>query len=124
MNIIDRTKFEILDSNIPAYSDLVKYKTWRIGVVNYSEKISIERKPLKIERHKESDEVFILVTGEAILYIGKEQEMIMLERGKLYNVKKDTWHAITLSTRAKIFVVENSDTNSENTEYIFFEDKK
>jgi hypothetical protein len=40
-----------------------------------------------------------------------------MEPGKLYNVKRGSWHTILLSPDASILLVENRDTGIGNTDY-------
>lgn len=40
-----------------------------------------------------------------------------MELGKLYNVKQNAWHTIFMSEDANVLIVENRDTNEENSEY-------
>ena len=77
----------------------------------------------RIERHIETDEVFVLLEGEATLIIGKELTKIPMCRHKVYNVPKAVWHHITVNEGARVLIVENQDTCRENTEYIYFEEK-
>ena len=41
-------------------------------------------------------------------------------KGKIYNVKKASWHALSMSKDAKVLIVENDDTTRENSEYYYF----
>ena len=70
-----------------------------------------------LERHHLTDAVFVLLAGSASLVIGLEKAETHMEQGKLYNVKKGTWHALLMSEDAKVVIVENHDTCRENTEY-------
>jgi hypothetical protein len=40
----------------------------------------------------------------------------MMERGKIYNVKRNAWHTILLSRDASVLLVENRDTGKHNSE--------
>lgn len=74
-----------------------------------------------LERHNQTDEAFILVKGEATLYIADKEINVTeykMERGALYNVPKGEWHHIVVSRDALVAVVENSDTSSENSDYL------
>lgn len=71
-----------------------------------------------IERHMETDEVFVLLKGKATLYIGEDREPVAMEINKLYNVTAGTWHNIVCDEDASVLVIENSDTDKTNTEYI------
>ncbi len=65
-----------------------------------------------------TDEVFVLLKGKATLYIGENREPAAMEINKLYNVTAGTWHNIVCDEEASVLVIENSDTNKANTEYI------
>lgn len=88
-----------------------EFEGWKIGMLKYSERFS-ELK--QMERHLETDEVFILLDGKATLYT--EDESCDMESGTVYNIAKGVWHHITVSRDALVLVVENSDTSKENTE--------
>jgi len=67
-----------------------------------------------MERHLLTDEVFVLLKGQATLYVEEEQET--MEPGVVYNFPKGAWHHIVVSPDAAVLVMENSDTSPENTE--------
>ena len=74
-----------------------------------------------MQRHNETDEVFVLLEGRCILFIGKGKETItsitavdMVPR-KLYNVRRGVWHSHTLNNEASVLIVENSDTTVKNS---------
>ena len=72
-----------------------------------------------VKRHTKTDEVFVLVKGEATLYTADGDEPLIptvLEKEKVYIVQKNTWHHVKVSEDGLLIVVENSDTTQENTE--------
>ncbi len=72
----------------------------------------------EMKRHSETDEIFTLISGIATLLIyedGKFEET-KLCKNEAVNVKKGTWHYLAVSEDALIFVCENADTSSENTD--------
>ena len=90
-----------------------------MGIINFCERLR-EENIAKVECHLETDEVFIPVMGKSVLYVGKSREhKIEMEIGKAYNVKKGMWHAVSMSEDAKVFIVENRGTGSENSKIIF-----
>ena len=91
--------------------------SWLVAIANAAERFTPEGLTY-IERHMETDEVFVLLEGEVTLYIGIERTPVKLERGKIYNVRRATWHAMTISPDGKVLIVENSDTCRENSEYM------
>ncbi len=97
-----------------------QFEGWLVGLLAYGEKFS---RFSMLERHNQTDEAFILVKGEATLYIADKEINVTeykMERGALYNVPKGEWHHIVVSRDALVAVVENSDTSSENSDYLTF----
>lgn len=95
-----------------------QYGAWRVGMLAYGEKFS---KFSMLERHNCTDEAFVLVKGEATLYVADEELSVSshkMEQGTVYNVKKGEWHHIVVSRDALAIVIENSDTTSENSDYL------
>lgn len=90
------------------------FEGWKVGLMRYSERFS---KANQFERHNGTDEVFALLSGQAVLHT--EEESVPMEKNKVYNIKKGVWHHVTLSRDATVLVIENSDTSKENTEKRF-----
>ena len=65
----------------------------------------------------ETDEVFVLIKGNASLFIGEDEERYDMETGKFYNVKKGAWHSMSMTENSIVLIVENDNTGLENTEY-------
>jgi ureidoglycolate hydrolase len=115
---------EELTHNGEGYKPLVDYSGWRVAILNHAERFDYRlSKQRKLERHNETDEVFVLLKGKAVLVIGGNGEtagnidFITMMPNVLYNVKKAVWHHIYVSTDASVLIVENSDTGKHNTEY-------
>lgn len=120
---IDEGLVEVRQYSGPGYKPLVDFGAWRVAALNYLE----ENKPHLInrfERHLETDEVFVLLLGQAVLLIGggdDEVERIFfqpMEMGKVYNIKARTWHSILMSLDASVLVIENQNTSTENSCYV------
>lgn len=90
---------------------MMQFEGWKIGFLRYSERFSEFK---QLERHLETDEAFVLLSGEATLYT--ENGSCKMEKCTLYNIPKGTWHHITVKPDATVMVVENSDTSKGNTE--------
>ena len=98
------------------FDTLHTFEDWKVAFITSGAQYG-ELKMLK--RHTKTDEVFVLVKGEATLYTADGDEPLQttgLEKEKLYVVGKNTWHHLKVSQDALIVVVENSDTTKENTE--------
>jgi len=111
---------EIKAYNGEGYKPVIDYESWRVAILNYCEELLPEN-ITKMQRHDESDEVFVLLKGEFILFIGEGRERIekieavQLEPLKLYNVKKGVWHTHSLSKDASVLIIENRNTNNSNS---------
>ena len=90
---------------------------WRIGLISGAEQFT-EESMTYMERHNLTDEVFLLLKGEAVLLIGAQKHPVQMEKGKAYNVEQGQWHNIILGEDAIVAVVENKNTGKENTEYM------
>jgi len=117
---IDERLLEVRAYTGPGYKPLVDFGAWRVAVLNYLEANQphlIDR----FERHMETDEVFVLLQGHAVLLIGEgddEVERVFfqpMEMGRVYNIKARTWHSAVLSKEVSLLVVENQDTGENNT---------
>ncbi len=102
---------EIFDYTGEDFKSIMKFGTWKIGLLRYSERFS---KYKVLERHNKTDEAFVLLKGCATLYV--ENCATKMEACKVYNVKKGEWHHIVVSPDATVLVVENSDTSADNTD--------
>ena len=83
---------------------------WKIGYLRYCERFS---KCAEMERHLETNEVFILLEGSATIYT--EDEICPMENHVLYSIRKGEWHHIVVSEDATVLVMENSNTSAANT---------
>lgn len=113
---------EIKEHHEDGFRPLTSYGGWRVGIANGCERL-LRENIKRLERHNETDEVFVLITGEATLYIGKEMTEYKMELGKVYNVKRGVWHAISMTMDAMVAIVENDDTGFHNSDLYYFEEK-
>ncbi len=116
---MNKQELVITEYNGNGYSPVDRFEKWRVAIINGCEALYDENKST-VERHLKTDEVFVPITGESILYIGENRVPYELEIGKVYNVKLGVWHTITMKDGAKVLIVENDDTGSENSEVIPF----
>ena len=113
---------EVSDYDKEGYSPVVDYGAWRVAVLNYSNDL-LPEKITAMQRHNETDEVFVLLSGRCILFIGDGDNKITdifaenMQPLKIYNVKKSVWHSHTLSRDAKLLIVENRDTTFDNSPF-------
>jgi hypothetical protein len=117
---IDETLLEIRSYQEEGYKPLIDYGEWRVAILRYIDELRPEELD-KMQRHDETDEVFVLLEGRCILFIGAGGESVSeiyaqdMEPLKLYNVKRSCWHTHTLSENATVLIVENRDTTEHNS---------
>ena len=109
----------VLDYEGKGYFSHFKYGTWRIAYLNYAPMFTKEGITY-LERHNETDEVFVLLEGTASLFMGEKDVETPMEKFRSYIVKKGAWHNIVVSEDAKVLIVENADTGKSNSEYLPF----
>ena len=110
---------EIFEYDGEGYNPTMNFESWRVAIANFGEHFDEERYNY-LERHLLTDEVFILLSGEARLVIGRDFSETAMQPGKTYNVKKGVYHALLMEKDAKVIIVENHNTCRENTEYYYF----
>jgi len=119
---MDERLLEIRQFSGKGYQPLIDFNTWRIAILRW-EGTFPPGNIKSMERHTQTDEVFVLLEGEALLILGGNGVGVdgiypqKLETCKMYNVKQNAWHTILLSKDVSILIVENCDTGVENTEY-------
>ena len=111
---------EISDYTGEGYRPLIDYGQWRVAILRYIDELLPENLG-KMQRHDETDEVFVLLNGRCLLFLGEGNESVEaihaqdMQPLKLYNVKRGAWHTHTLDEAATVLIVENRDTTSANS---------
>ena len=119
---MNKNLLEIRDYTGVGYRPVIDYGAWRVAILNYSDDL-IPENLTKMQRHNETDEVFVLLHGRCILFIGEGDEAVAsihaedMSLFKIYNVKKAAWHTHTLSKDAMVLIVENRDTTYDNSPF-------
>ena len=102
------------------YKPLVDFESWRVAMLNKNE-IEHPDGITTMQRHLETDEVFVLLTGTCVLFIAsngdtpKDLHGELMKPKKLYNVPKGYWHNHFMDDRTSVLIVENQDTNAANS---------
>jgi hypothetical protein len=111
---------EIHQSDRPGFQPLVDSSCWRVGQLSYVPDLAADQ-IVEFQRHNESDELFVLLAGECVLFLGEGEDTITgilaqkMEPFKFYNIKRRAWHGHALSPDARILIVENRDTSLANS---------
>jgi ureidoglycolate hydrolase len=118
---MDTALLDVLEAKARGYRPLVDFATWRVAVLGFEDDLRPDR-IRTMERHTETDEVFLLVTGQAVLLLAGNRsrpdgiEPVVMDSATVYNVRRGTWHGILVSRDAAVLLVENVDTGRRNTE--------
>ena len=117
---------EITEYDGPGFKPLVIHEGWRAALLN-DDPSKYRRDTLKqFERHNLTDEVFVLLQGRCTLLIGDgkgdgsvgEVTPVPMEPLKLYNVRRGVWHNLLGEEGMVLFVVENSNTSRDTSDFI------
>ena len=119
-------------------SDLIEYehegkecqrvyekKEWMIGIKNYKPENDISNIDC-LERHNETDELFVLLRGTCILLYALEDlindslelKAISMELDKVYNIPKGLWHNTITQQETKLILIEAASTSQQNSNVI------
>jgi ureidoglycolate hydrolase len=120
---------EIKEYNEPGYKPVIDYDQWRVAVLNYCDELLPENID-KMQKHNQTDEVFVLLKGECMLFMAEGDQEIeeihaqKMEPYKMYNIKRSVWHTHTLSKEAEVLIVENRNTGLDNSPEIELTEKE
>ncbi len=119
MKIFDDNELEIYEYEGEDYERTMNFGEWRVAFMNCSDmRFNIAR----YERHHFTDEVYVLLEGEATLMVGDDRKLYKMEKNKIYNIKKGIWHGSAQTRDSKLLIVENQNTTKENTDFIYFDE--
>lgn len=102
------------------YQAMIDFNQWRVAILRYIDELEVQNLN-KMQRHDETDEVFVLLEGACTLFFAQpgekiqEIEVIEMEPKKLYNVKQGVWHTHTLEQGTTVLIIENRNTNDVNS---------
>ncbi len=117
---VSETLLEIREYSGGGYRPLVDYGEWRVAILRCEDEL-LPHNIREMQRHDETDEVFVLLSGRCILFLGEGDDDVTtihaqdMQPLKLYNVKNACWHSHALSEDATVLVVENRDTTVHNS---------
>ncbi len=116
-DIHDRFGIEVFQWEDQGYKPLVFSHDWQVALLNWEPIFDLQNAK-EIERHTQTDEVFVLWRGRAVLFVSTPQGLKVEDMipGVIYNVRKGTWHNLLSTRDASIIIVENRDTHLYDTE--------
>lgn len=117
---MNKEYIEISSYEGEGYKPMIDYNSWRVAILRYCEELEIQN--LKtMQKHNETDEVFVLLEGNCTLFVGGNGDSIhdidgiVMKPMQLYNVKKGVWHTHTLDKKGTVLIVENKETSDMNS---------
>ncbi len=111
---------EIIDFPPEDYMPLKDYEQWRVAVLKACYNTCLPQIRW-MQKHMETDEVFVLLQGSCTLLLGGcarvpgTVELIPMKRHSLYVVKKGFWHNHVLDEEGEVLIVENRNTSDANS---------
>jgi ureidoglycolate hydrolase len=104
------------------YHPFIIREGWQVAQLNYMPEQHMDNIN-KLDIHHLTDEVFILLEGNAVLIaanINKDEvkfEATLLQPNVTYNIPKKTWHNIAMQEGCKIIIVEKSGTHIDDYKF-------
>jgi len=107
------------------YEKLFHHQNWRVAILNYIEELEVEKLNY-VEAHDLTDEVFVLLSGTCHMFFAEVESMrikdiscISLETNKVYKIPMGVYHTHTLSSDAKLLIVEEESTCYDNSPRVY-----
>ncbi len=120
---------EIIDFQPEGYKPLVDFGAWRVAVLKFCDDLKLENVKT-MQKHLETDEVFVLIRGNCTLFLGGDGgspeniKSVSMEHGKIYNIKKGVWHNHIMDEDGEVLIVENRDTCDDNSPIVPLDDSQ
>lgn len=95
---------------------------WQVAQLNYSAEQDIDQIK-KIDKHHQTDEVFVLLKGKAVLILAEIKEgspifeVELMQPAVTYNIPQNCWHNIAMEEGSEVLIVEKSNTHLKDFSY-------
>ena len=102
---------------------------WQVAQLNYMEDQDIKNIS-KIDIHYQTDEVFVLLEGKAVLIAVAFDhdipifEVELMKQNTTYNIPKNMWHNIAMQEGSQVLIVEKSNTHLSDFGYFNLDSKQ
>ena len=117
-------ELQILEFNDLGLSRVYDNNDWMVGIKNWkpaNDKANIDC----LERHNETDELFVLLAGACVLLTatdraggGLDIRATAMVQNKVYNIPRSLWHNTVTRKDTKLILVEASSTSSANSDLL------
>lgn len=95
---------------------------WQVALMNYTDFETVERIE-RLDVHHQTDEVFVLLRGHAALIAAEingdeiTYEVVDMEPNKVYNIRCEVWHRMSMQPGSQVLIVEDNDTHLGDFEF-------
>ena len=96
---------------------------WTVGLKNWKAANDILGIDC-LERHNQTDEIFVLLSGECTLIFANETsdgldlDAVKMEPYKVYNIPAALWHNTVTQKDTKLVLIEDSSTSMDNSDIL------
>ena len=114
---------EVKDFSGEGMSRVYENKKWTVGIKNWKPANDISGIDC-LERHNETDELFILLSGACTLIYANgngsnlDIQAVKMEPLKVYNIPASLWHNTVTRKDTKLALIEDSSTGSHNSDVL------
>jgi hypothetical protein len=124
MGMVDQY-LTVQDYSGQGYKPLVICEGWQVSILNWEPPIDL-KSLTEIECHRFTDEVFVLLTGRAAIFVKTHEGIHVkdMEPGFIYTVTRGTWHSLVGTRDASLVIVENDKTDTIDTTIRLLEDEE
>ncbi len=111
------------------YHPVIIDNGWQMAHLNYTEEQDIEQ-ITRLDVHLKTDEVFVLIKGNAILIaadIVHEEplfEVKLMKPNTIYNIPQNMWHNIAMEAGSEVFIAEKSNTHIADCKHFELNERK
>lgn len=102
-------------------SRVYENEKWTVGIKNWKPANDITGIDC-LERHNQTDELFVLISGACTLVYANETEQglsfesVNMEPMKVYNIPATLWHNTITKKDTKMILIEDSNTSMDNSD--------
>ncbi len=122
MNQIPEHLVKIGESFEQTYKPVLDFGGWKVAMLRFFDAVE-PNSFYRVERHLNTNEVFILTAGRADLIVcgGDERPedtyVFPMKLNVAYDIQQSVWHHVVMSEDAHIILVERSETGLETSDY-------
>ena len=113
-------KIDVKEFSGEGMSRVYENQKWTVGIKNWKPANDISGIDC-LERHNETDELFILLSGACTLVYANENagnldiQAVKMEPFKVYNIPATLWHNTVTRKDTKMALIEDSSTGMQNS---------